>query len=521
MRTENRICNRVLQCFCAFGNNREMYGMLVVYFLAQIILSGLSSFIIPFFTNRTFSDLEHGRSLYVGIGVWLCFAALASLCDYYGNRHNLRAYYRINEEQYCYQLKRYLSRGYNAYRSKGLETVVARLTQDTRTMTDIVLWTVGMAAMLASFAAVLAWGAGVYPVALLVFVPQSALSVMLKTLADKRIAVLKDGRTKGEERIREYNLALNNEAELLREDRFVKILTDRLRLQRKQNFHYAVQENIFQFLSEVADQGLDMVAKTLCLYVFCRRGCFDGAVILPFFTVQATLRNQFLSFQEYASSVRRNSEAVERIESVMEAETASEPKIIGDTVCCIKNAGLELEGKKVLQGINLEIREGEKIVIVGENGSGKTTLLRMILGLVMPDMGECLTKTAGYSPVNAQLFPGTFAENVSFLRKQRQMEQSNEKIMELMGREDICRLSGGEQKLLSHFRAMMFPGELLVMDEPMAALDEERAARCAELLRNYQGTLIMTTHENSLIQIADRVIRMKNGEMCSITDIIA
>lgn len=507
------LSNKVMRCFRAFGKNRGMYAMLAVYFLAQIILSGLSSFIIPFFTNRAFSDLELGRSFYIGIAVWFGFAVLASLCDYYGNRYNLKAYYRINEEQYRYQLERYLGRGYNAYRSKGLEPVVARLTQDTQTMTDIVLWVVGMTAMLTSFAVVLAWGAGVYPVALLVFVPQCILSVVLKTMADNRIALVKDCATKGGELVREYHLALNNEAELLRGERFIKILTERLRLQRKQNFHYAVQENVLQFFSEVADQGLDLAAKVLCLYVFYRSGCFDGAVILPFFTVQATFRNQFLSFQEYASSVRQNSEAVERIESIM--ETVPEPKVgtTGEIVCRIKDAGLEFEGKKVLRGINLEIREGEKIAIVGENGSGKTTLLRMILGLVTPDTGECLTKTAAYSPVNAQLFPGTFAENVSYLREQQQIEQSNEKLKALMGREDVCCSSGGEQKLLSHFRAMMFPGEILVMDEPMAALDGGMASYCAELLSNYKGTLIMTTHENSLLQIADRVLRMEDGRI--------
>ena len=191
-------------------------------------------------------------------------------------------------------------------------------------------------------------------------------------------------------------------------------------------------------------------------------------------------------------------------------ETVPEPKVgtTGEIVCRIKDAGLEFEGKKVLRGINLEIREGEKIAIVGENGSGKTTLLRMILGLVTPDTGECLTKTAAYSPVNAQLFPGTFAENVSYLREQQQIEQSNEKLKALMGRED-----GGEQKLLSHFRALMFPGEILVMDEPMAALDGGMASYCAELLSNYKGTLIMTTHENSLLQIADRVLRMQDGRI--------
>lgn len=410
------LSNKVMRCFRAFGKNRGMYAMLAVYFLAQIILSGLSSFIIPFFTNRAFSDLELGRSFYIGIAVWFGFAVLASLCDYYGNRYNLKAYYRINEEQYRYQLERYLGRGYNAYRSKGLEPVVARLTQDTQTMTDIVLWVVGMTAMLTSFAVVLAWGAGVYPVALLVFVPQCILSVVLKTMADNRIALVKDCATKGGELVREYHLALNNEA-------------------------------------------------------------------------------------------------VERIESIM--ETVPEPKVgtTGEIVCRIKDAGLEFEGKKVLRGINLEIREGEKIAIVGENGSGKTTLLRMILGLVTPDTGECLTKTAAYSPVNAQLFPGTFAENVSYLREQQQIEQSNEKLKALMGREDVCCSSGGEQKLLSHFRAMMFPGEILVMDEPMAALDGGMASYCAEVLSNYKGTLIMTTHENSLLQIADRVLRMEDGRI--------
>lgn len=186
------------------------------------------------------------------------------------------------------------------------------------------------------------------------------------------------------------------------------------------------------------------------------------------------------------------------------------------------------ESADVLTNISLEVNPGDYLGIVGPNGSGKTTLIRLILGLAKPSSGSvtifghkpCLSKDwekIGYLPqestaINSQ-FPATVKEIVglgliSGKRFPRRMTKADshaiDKALDLMDIADIKNkrigeLSGGQQQRVLVARAMVNEPELLILDEPTAALDPEIREKFFTLLRDFNKdhgvAVIVITHD--------------------------
>lgn len=193
----------------------------------------------------------------------------------------------------------------------------------------------------------------------------------------------------------------------------------------------------------------------------------------------------------------------------------------------------EREGRKILSDINLRIKEGEHIAIMGENGSGKSTLLRCIMGMYAPTSGSITLfgkSPAGdaeyfrencifsYMPAASQLYETTIDDNIlmgSF------SEISPEEIKRATGVSDfsdreissVSRLSGGEQQRVNAARAFSNSNaKLILLDEPTASLDREHAEKLMNYIRSSRTTVIYTTHREEETAFADRVIRMDRLE---------
>ena len=208
---------------------------------------------------------------------------------------------------------------------------------------------------------------------------------------------------------------------------------------------------------------------------------------------------------------------------------------------------LQSNFRKVLDGIDLDVSENEKIAIAGPSGSGKTTLLNLIGTLDQPDSGEIIfkgTNITGYSQEQLAHFRNrqlgfvfqmhhllpqcTLWENVllpvlpskkivgksekewaeHLLRKVGIWEQRNQKPSEL---------SGGECQRTAVVRALINKPQLILADEPTGALDEQNAGNLAELLNHIsveEGiSLIVVTHSVELASQMDRVYHLKNGHL--------
>jgi ABC-type Fe3+/spermidine/putrescine transport system ATPase subunit len=194
--------------------------------------------------------------------------------------------------------------------------------------------------------------------------------------------------------------------------------------------------------------------------------------------------------------------------------------------------------------VSLEVADGEFVTLLGASGSGKTTCLRMVAGFVQPDAGQVLLGGAEATAVPPHrrntamvfqqyaLFPHlTVAENVAYGLKVRRLQRSEVEQrtlevlrlvhLEALGKRYPAQLSGGQKQRVALARAVAIRPSVLLLDEPLSALDLKlRAELQAEIRRIQQAlrtTTIFVTHDQGeALSMSDRVAVMRNGRILQI-----
>jgi len=204
----------------------------------------------------------------------------------------------------------------------------------------------------------------------------------------------------------------------------------------------------------------------------------------------------------------------------------------------IKNLSGNL-GEFRLRDVNLGVKEGEYLAILGPTGAGKTVLIEYITGIYKPDKGSILVegeditslypeeRNIGYIPQDYALFPNlTVKRNIAYGLEARSMpsEQVNSIVSGMISRLKIeyiqhrmpLNLSGGEKQRVAMGRALATKPRLLLLDEPLSALDEnlrtEMARELRQLQRDVNGTFIHVCHNfEEASDVADRIAIMNDG----------
>lgn len=202
-------------------------------------------------------------------------------------------------------------------------------------------------------------------------------------------------------------------------------------------------------------------------------------------------------------------------------------------------------GTTVLHPTDLQVPAGEILVLLGPSGCGKTTLLRLIAGLERPDGPDMLRfdgedvsalpierRNVGMVFQSYALFPNmTVAENVAYGLKIRRLpvaerEAETKRLLSLVGLEDhagkrIAAISGGQRQRCALARALAIKPRVLLLDEPLAALDavlrERLRAEIGLLLREFGITAVYVTHDQAeAMAIGDRIAVMQAGRIVQI-----
>ena len=198
---------------------------------------------------------------------------------------------------------------------------------------------------------------------------------------------------------------------------------------------------------------------------------------------------------------------------------------------------------QVLKGIDLQIADGDFIVILGASGSGKSTLLNCISGLEYPDNGSIEYDTTDITKLSDSELTKFRKDNVGFIFQQYYLlpnmtveknvrmgaDLANNKdyheIIKAVGLENKIKkypseLSGGEQQRVSVARALAKKPKVLFLDEPTGALDEETGRQVLDYickLHEKQGfTIVMVTHNTNIAEMANTVIKMNSGKIAEI-----
>ena len=162
-------------------------------------------------------------------------------------------------------------------------------------------------------------------------------------------------------------------------------------------------------------------------------------------------------------------------------------------------------GRTICSVSELAIAPGERVAILGPNGSGKTTLLRVLSGLEADYDGRCSVnaswKDCVYVHQSPYLFQGTVLFNVTYGLRQRGTNRAESEQLALhwlqrleagkLARDRVARLSGGERRRVALARAMILRPRLLLLDEPLADMDEDGAAAVSAALDELQQSTIL------------------------------
>ncbi|ARQ07463.1 amino acid ABC transporter ATP-binding protein [Macrococcoides canis] len=212
----------------------------------------------------------------------------------------------------------------------------------------------------------------------------------------------------------------------------------------------------------------------------------------------------------------------------------------------VKNVVKKFGDKTVLKDVDLEVQDGEVVVLIGRSGSGKTTLLRMMNALELPTSGTVtvdgltydnnnrksqieVRKKSGMVFQNFQLFPHmTALENVmEGLVQVKKMKQTEARAiaLNLLEKVDLTHvkdqypisLSGGQQQRVGIARALAMNPKVMLFDEPTSALDPELVQdvlRVIKDLRDEGMTMVIVTHEmNFARHVADKVAFVHDGRI--------
>ena len=192
----------------------------------------------------------------------------------------------------------------------------------------------------------------------------------------------------------------------------------------------------------------------------------------------------------------------------------------------------------VLNDISMQIYEGELLVIVGASGSGKSTLINILGGIDKCTSGNVYFRNRNITKYNEKKITQYRRNNVGFIYQSFNLineltvyenilltsdsKNNIDEILKKVGlfeKKDLYpkELSGGEQQRVAIARALSKDCDILFCDEPTGALDSENSKKILllleELARQDKRTIVIVTHNNDIIKIADRVYTMKNGKI--------
>ncbi|WP_071460907.1 ABC transporter ATP-binding protein [Bacillus massilinigeriensis] len=193
-----------------------------------------------------------------------------------------------------------------------------------------------------------------------------------------------------------------------------------------------------------------------------------------------------------------------------------------------------LEGNEILKGIDTAVAN-KRTAIIGKNGAGKTTLLKLIVGLTKPDSGEVLfleedlfenpmnRKKISYVPIESFFYEKlSVFDNLKLVAslygvrnfKSSLIEISKITQIESFLNKSVEDLSSGMKKKLALAASLLTEPDLIVLDEPFNALDVASISLFTDILLNFNGSIIFTSHiPETVYELAERVIVLKDGKI--------
>lgn len=340
--------------------------------------------------------------------------------------------------------------------------------------------------------------------------------------------------------------AFNAEQKLI--DRFTALINATRRTFNRINRRYYLAHPVSEFLGTALIAVLLWYGGTLIL---SDNAAIDAATFIYYLVIFYSIINPAKDLSKATYGIRRGLASLERIDKILNTESnirnADHPKDLTDFRSCIRYRNVSFSytaGRPVLQHIDLDIRKGQTVALVGQSGSGKTTLADLLPRFYDVNEG-CITidgvdirevrtfdlrALMGNVNQEAILFNDTFYNNITFGVENATMEQVRQAarianadgfIMATPKQYDTVigdrgsRLSGGQRQRISIARAILKNPPILILDEATSALDTESEKLVQEALENLMKdrTTLVVAHRLSTIRNADLICVLHDGQI--------
>ncbi|EFM12031.1 ABC transporter related protein [Paenibacillus curdlanolyticus YK9] len=314
---------------------------------------------------------------------------------------------------------------------------------------------------------------------------------------------------------------------------------------------YAVLDIVNSIMGSLSFVGIVIIGGVMAL----NKGT-DFGTVMAFVKLQGNIGFLFMQAGNLMNDVQRVLSGASRVFELLDTDTEQEShseRLPENGLYAIELNNMRFEyaaGLPVLNGLNLQIRSGQTVALVGPSGSGKSTIAKLLLGLYPSAEGSVrywgrdasvysltqIREMIAYVPQDAYLFDGTIEENIGY----GNLVKDKNKRDRIMGAaaaanahafiskepdgyateigEAGARLSGGQKQRVSIARALLADAPILLMDEPTSALDADSERQIEEALRELretrkEQTVIIIAHRLSTIEHADRIFVMEHGQV--------
>lgn len=340
--------------------------------------------------------------------------------------------------------------------------------------------------------------------------------------------------------------AFNAEQKLIA--RFMSLINATRRTFNRINRRYYLAHPVSEFLGTALIAILLWYGGTLILSA---HATIDAATFIYYLVIFYSIINPAKDLSKASYGIRRGLASLERIDKILNTQSnireVASPRALPDFQSCIRYEDVSfsyITERPVLQHINLDIRKGQTIALVGQSGSGKTTMADLlprfydvtggritIDGVDIRDLRTFdLRALMGNVNQEAILFNDTFYNNITFgvshatldeVRRAARIANADDFIMATPGQYDTCigdrgsRLSGGQRQRISIARAILKNPPILILDEATSALDTESEKLVQEALENLMKdrTTLVVAHRLSTIRNADLICVLHEGRI--------